>query len=110
MKSVGNLEYKVVITPYARSQLAHILRYLRCDLKNEQAARNVKEDMENTKHRLSHVAQNLKLCEHSKLRELGYRIIHLSKHRYFMIYKVENNVARVYGIYHDLQDYENILK
>lgn len=39
MKSARNSEYKVIITCGAKAQLAQILRYLRQDLKSEQAAR-----------------------------------------------------------------------
>lgn len=91
-------------------QLAHILRYLRQDLESEQAARSVKADMEDTKIRLSHIAGSLKLCDSPRLHALGYRTIHLKHHQYFMLYKVIDNMVRVDGIYHDLQDFENSLK
>lgn len=107
MKFAGNSEYKVVITRGARAQLAQILRYLRQDLGNEQAARSVKEDIEETKLRLSHVAGSLKLCDAPKLRALGYRTIHFKRHKYFMLYKIEDDKVYVIGLYHDLQDYEN---
>lgn len=110
MKSAGNSKYKVVITRSARTQLAQILRYIRQDLMNEQAARSVKEDIEDTKIRLSQVAGSFKLCDDSELRAMGYRTIHLKRHRYFMLYKVVGDIVRVDGIYHDLQDYENSLK
>lgn len=109
MKSAGNSEYKVIITHGAKAQLAHILRYLKQNLKSEQAARNVKKDMEETKDKLSHIAGSLKLCDNPKLCALGYRTIHLKHHRYFMLYKIIDDIVRVDGIYHDLQDYENIL-
>lgn len=110
MKFAGNSKYKVVITRSARAQLAQILRYLRQNLSNEQAARNVKEDIEDTKLRLSCIAGSLKLCDDPELRVLGYRTIHLKRHRYFMLYKIIDNMVRVDGIYHDLQDYENITR
>ncbi len=91
-------------------QLAQILRYLRQDLESEQAARSVKADMEDTKIRLSHIAGSLKLCDSPRLRALGYRTIHLKHHQYFVLYKVIDNMVRVDGIYHDLQDFENSLK
>lgn len=110
MKFTESSEYKVVIIRNAKAQFAQILRYLRQDLGNEQAARNVKEDMEETRLRLSQVAGSLKLCDDPKLRLLGYRTIHLKRHRYFLLYKIiDNNIVRVDGIYHDLQDYENVL-
>ncbi len=109
MKFAGNSEYKVVITRDAKAHLAQILRYLRQDLGSEQAARNVKADISETKDRLSHVAGSLKLCENHRLRDLGYRTIHLKRHNYFMIYRIQGNTVYVDAIYHDLQDYENIL-
>ena len=105
MKSTESSKYKVIITRSARTQFAQILRYLRRDLGNEQAARNVKEDMEETRAKLPYVADSLKLCD-----DLGYRTIHLKRHRYFLLYKIIDDIVRVDGIYHDLQDYENILR
>ena len=110
MTFAKNSTYKVVITRNARTQLANILRYLRRELKNEQAARSVKDDMMDTKFRLSYLANNLKLCDNPELRTLGYRTIHLKYHRYFMLYKIIDNIVRVDGIYHDLQDYENFFQ
>lgn len=53
---------------------------------------------------------SLKLCENTLLRDCGYRTIHLKRHNYFMIYRIIDNIVRVDGIYHDLQDYENYFK
>ena len=110
MKYAGNSGYKVVITRDAKAHLAQILRYIRQDLGNEQAARNVKADISETKIRLSHIASSLKLCENPRLRDLGYRIIHLKRHNYFMLYRIQDGIVYVDGVYHDLQDYENILR
>lgn len=48
------------------------------------------------------------MCDNPKLRALGYHTIHLKRHKYFMLYKIIDDMVRVDGIYHDLQDYENI--
>lgn len=110
MKFAENSGYKVVITHDAKANLAQILHYLRQDLENEQAAQSVRDDMLETKIRLSHIAGSLKLCENPHLRDLGYRTIHLKRHNYFMLYKIIDNIVRVDGIYHDLQDYESFFK
>ena len=60
--------------------------------------------------RLSHVSGSLKLCDDSKLRELGYHAIHLKRHKYFMLYKIIGKQVFITDIYHDLQDYEGILR
>lgn len=104
------MEYKVVLTTQAKVDFRRIIDYLLFKLKSEQAATNVANDMENTINQLSHVAGSLKLCEDSRLKSLGYRTIHFKQHRYLMLYRIESDVVYVDSIYHDLQDYENILR
>ncbi len=100
--------YKVVLTDPAREQFEQIIYYILYQLGNEQAADNVIRDADGTKLCLSHIAGNLKLCEDTKLRALGYRTIHFKQHKYFMLYRIDGNTVYVDGIYHDLQDYENL--
>ena len=56
---------------------------------------------------LKHVAGNLKLCDNPKLHQLGYRRINFLNHRYFMLYRITDNIVFVDNIFHELQDYEN---
>lgn len=102
-------DFKVILTEKAEIQAQQILDYLAYELENMQAALSVEQDMKNTTTRLSYMAGSLKLCDDADLRALGYRTIHFKQHRYFMLYKIVDNCAYVIGIYHDLQDYENIL-
>lgn len=104
------MDFKVVLTDKAQMHAQNILDYIFYELENVQAAFNVEQDMKDTAARLSQVAGNLKLCDDPELRALGYRTIHLKRHNYFMPYKIVDGCAYVTGIYHDLQDYENILK
>lgn len=101
------MEYKVVITTDAEEDLDGFIRYLLFEKKNEQAASNVLDDFEVTKQSLVRVAGSLKLCDNPKLREFGYRRINFLSHRYFMLYRIEDNVAIIDNIFHELQDYEN---
>ena len=75
--------------------------------KNEQAAGNLLDDFEATKNSLSKVAESLKLCDNPKLRKYEYRRINFLNHRYFMMYRVIENIVYVDNIFHELQDYEN---
>lgn len=106
MKFAENLEYKVVITRDAKAHLAQILRYLRQSLDSEQAARNIKTDVLETKTRLSYMASGLKLCDDPRLRDLGYRTMHFKRHNYFMLYRIQDGIVYVDAIYHDSQNYE----
>ncbi len=77
MPSSGqSMEFKVVLTSQAQLDFKNITRYLRYELRNEQATISVMNDMEHTIERLSYMAGGLKLCDNSRLRDLGYRIIH----------------------------------
>ena len=104
------MDYEVILTYPAKAQFDHVINYILCEFESEQAALSVLNDAEDTKSRLAHVAGSLKLCDDPKLRALGYRTIHFRRHRYFMLYEVADDCAYILGIYHDLQDYENILR
>lgn len=101
-------DFEVVFTDNAKEQSQDILDYLFFELNNAQAAYNVEQDMKQTIRLLSHVAGSLKLCESPRLRDLGYRTIHLKHHSYFMIYRIQDDTVYVDAIYHDLQNYEEI--
>ena len=98
------MDYKVVLMKDAEEDLDRFITYLLLEKKSEQAARNLLNDFEATKISLSNVAGSLKLCDNLKLRELGYRRINFLSHRYFMLYRIENDTVYVDNI---LQDYEN---
>lgn len=101
--------YKVVMAESAEKALDRFVTYLLFEKKSEQAARNLLNDFEATKISLSNVAGSLKLCDNPKLKELGYRRINFLSHRYFMLYRVEENTVYVDGIFHELQDYEKVM-
>lgn len=101
------MDYKVVMTTDAEEDLDRFIRYLLFEKQNSQASSNVLNDFEATKQTLSNVAGSLKLCDNPRLNTLGYRKIHFLSHRYFMLYRVEGNLAIVDNIFHELQDYEN---
>ena len=101
--------FDVIISPKALSQLNDYIDYLQYTLLNDQAAYNVWQDALETRNQLSKIADSLKLCIHPKLKKNGYHIIHFMRHRYLMLYRIEGATVYVDAIYHQLQDYENIL-
>lgn len=100
--------FNVVISPRALSQLNHYIDYLQYTLLNDQAAYNVWQDAMETRNQLSKVAGSLTPSSHPLLKRNGYRTINFQRHRYLMVYRVEDQTAYVDAIYHQLQDYENI--
>ena len=101
------MEYKVVVTSDAEEDLDRFIRYLLFEKRSEQAATNVLNDFEATIRSLSQVAGRLKLCDNPQLKTLGYRKINFLSHRYFMLYRIEDEMVYVDNIFHELQDYEN---
>mgnify|MGYP007008868030 FL=1 len=64
-------------------------------------------DFEDTIKKLKYVASSLKICDNPHLQSFGYRRINFQQHRYFMLYRIDNDVVYVDDIFHELQDYEN---
>lgn len=101
------MEYKVVVTADAEEDLNQYIRYLPIVKKNDQAAKNVLDDFEATIRILKTVAGSLKLCDIPRLKELQYRRINFLSHRYFMLYRIIEDIVFIDSIFHELQDYEN---
>lgn len=77
----------------AEEDLNQFVQYLLFAKKNKQAAKNVLDDFEDTIKKLKNVASSLKVCDNSRLQSLGYRRINFQQHRYFMLYRIENDIA-----------------
>ena len=101
------MDYKVVITEDAELDMDNFVHFLLFEKKNEQAASNLIDDFDAVIATLTHAAESIKLCENQHLRELGYRRINFKSHRYFMLYRVEEDMVYADNIFHELQDYEN---
>lgn len=99
--------YKVVVTRDAAEDLERFIQYLMTEKESVQAAENVLNDYDATTESLKYVAGSLKLCDHPELHRLGYRRINFLNHRYFMLYRIVDDVVFVDNIFHELQDYEN---
>ena len=101
------MDYKVVITIDAENDLDQFINYLIYEKKRLQSANNLLDDFDSIIESLTHIAGSLKLCDNPRLRKLGYRRINFLKHRYFMLYRIVDNLVIVDNIFHELQDYEN---
>ena len=104
------MDYKIVVTADAQEDLEHFIEYLLFEKQSMQAAKNVLDDFEATKESLRHVAGSLKLCDNPRINQLGYRRINFLNHRYFMMYRIVEDVVFIDNIFHDLQDYENKMR
>lgn len=101
------MDYRIVVTKDAEEDLDRFIQYLIFEKKSMQAAQNVLNDYDVTIESLKHVAGNLKLCDNPRLRQLEYHRINFLNHRYFILYRIVDNVVFIDNIFHELQDYEN---
>lgn len=102
------MDYKVILSDFAKLQLDDILFYICMTLDNEVAARSVLQDAENTMRKLAQVGGSLKICDEPELAQYGYRKIHFSSHRYIMLYTLAEKEVHIDRIYHELEDYKNL--
>lgn len=103
------MDYKIVLTENAQYELEMCIQYLLVEKKNIQAAQSFLHDFETTKTTLNNVAEVLQFCRNKRLKKLGYRRINFQKHKYFMLYRVEDKQIIVDGVFHNTQDYERRL-
>ena len=104
------MDYKIVVTADAQEDLEHFIEYLLFEKQSMPAPKNVLDDFEATKESLRYVAGSLKLCDNPRLNQLGYRRINFLNHRYFMMYRIVEDMVFIDNIFHDLQDYENKMR
>ena len=104
------MPYKIIFTENGRRTYVECLDYLFSELKNAQAALSFLKDFEDQLEILKSNAHWYPVCENKHLRSRKIRKIHLRKHRYKILYRIENEIeVHIDAVYHDLQDYENII-
>lgn len=103
------MAYRVKMTPPAKHRLDMYIGYTIDILRNRQAAKAIRDDAKNTVKRLSIVAGSLAICENPILAKYGYRKIMFTNHDFFMVYRIQDDIVWVDGMYHVLQDYESAL-
>lgn len=99
--------YRVEVTDDAKADLDEFVTYLLLVKKSEQAADSLLDDFLDAVGELEDVAGSLKLDDDKDLAALGYHRIHLKKHRYYLLYRIEGQTVVVDNMFHDLQDYKN---
>ena len=101
--------YKTIFSPSAVELLESYLNYIENEYSAYETARSIYQDALETQKRLETVAGSLGYLKDPALASMGYRKINFKHHRYLMIYRVDGDKAFIVAIYHQSQDYENIL-
>ena len=73
------------------ARTANVFAHVEPEVKEQ--AEQVLDDFEDTIKKLKNVASSLKVCDNPRLQSFGYRRINFQQHRYFMLYRIENDIA-----------------
>ena len=101
-------KWNVLATSDVQKDLDNFVYYLLVEKLNEQAAKAVLEDYDETINELANIAGTLKQLEDPQLNE--YRKIRLRRHDYYLLYRLDNDTAIVDRMFHDLQDLDRAMK
>lgn len=101
-------KWDVIATNDVQQDLDNFVYYLLVEKLNEQAAKAVLDDYDETIEELANVAGTLRQLEDPQLNE--YRKIRLRRHDYYLLYRLDNDSAIVDRMFHDLQDLDKAMK
>lgn len=99
------MDYKILISDKADSQLDKILKYVAIKLDNPSAAKAILEDVRLTYNHLKHMPEAVALCDDPYLAAYGYRKIKLRNHNYVVLFRVADDVVQISGIFHMRENY-----
>ena len=98
--------YKLIVTEHADELLDNILHYLIYQLKNEQAAVHLLDEMEHIYDRLEENPLQFPLSRDTYLANKGYHVAIIGQMNYTIVFRVSANVVTIVGIFHQLEKYQ----
>lgn len=99
------MAYNLSVTEHADELLDHILYYLLYQLKSEQAARHLLDEIERIYNRLEENPLQFPLSGDTYLAKRGYHEAVTERMNYVIVFKVKTNVVNIVGIFHQLENY-----
>ncbi|MCM1220030.1 MAG: type II toxin-antitoxin system RelE/ParE family toxin [Lachnospiraceae bacterium] len=103
------MAYKLIVTEHADKLLDNLIHHLLYRLKNEQAARHLLNGVEAIYERLEENPMQFPLSRDVYLAGMGYHEAIISQMDYIVIFRVECDIVKVVGIFHQLEDYQRKL-
>lgn len=103
------MAYKLIITEHADKLLDNILHYLIYQLKNEQAAKHLLNEINNIYNRLEDNPLQFSLSRDGYLAKKGYHEAVTQQMNYIIIFSINLNIVNIVGIFHQLENYQKKL-
>lgn len=101
--------YNIIITDEANSDLDNIINYILSTFDSTQAAKNILDDYEGTKERLSLIADGLKSRTDISPAFHQLHTIRFKHHKYVAVYALHDGKVIILGILHSSQDIKSRL-
>lgn len=102
------MAYSVNLTHRATEHFYGHIGYIVHKLRNPDTAWRLKDAVDQAIDELADHPNVTPLCTDPALRGFGYRKKLIPDTRYLCICRIEGDVVWIEGIYHELQDYENL--
>jgi plasmid stabilization system protein ParE len=103
------MAYRLIITERAEELLEQLVKYILYKFRNEQAARHLLDGIEQLYDRLEDNPYQFVDCRDSYLKRKGYKEAVVKDMDYILIFRIEDNVVYVLGIFHQLENYKDKL-
>ncbi len=97
--------YNLIITEKADEHIDSLAGYLLGKLKNPQAAGNFLNEIDGIYDRLEDNPYQFPISPDKYLAFQEYREAHFQKMSYKIVFRIEDRVVYVVGVFHDLEDY-----
>ena len=99
------MAYKLVITERAEQLLDRLVYYLLFQIKNEQAAAHLLDEVSSIYERIEENPFQFPECRDAYLKSKQYREAASLEMNYVVIYKIEDDTVYVLGVFHGLENY-----
>lgn len=101
------MDYKLKITEHAQVLMDQLIYHLIYNLKNDQAAKHLLDEVEKIFDRLEENPEQFPKCRDKYLEEKGYREAIVQNMNYLVIFNVEDDKINIVGIFHQLENYQD---
>lgn len=98
------MAYKLIVTERADELLDHILYYLIYQLKNEQAAAHLLDEVGSIYDRLEENPRQFPLSGDTYLAAKGYHEAVTRQMNYTIVYSISGNNVNIVGVFHQLEN------
>ena len=104
------MAYRLEVTLEGELRIEQRISYLINEKQNISAAIHLADNIELLYDRIANNPYEFPLCEDYALAIMGYRKAIMSDMNYKLIYKIEDDIIYVVGLFNDLEDYSSKIR